>query len=172
MTDIELREIFEKFNQEHFSGALALPVLRWNKRLRSSAGRFVPGSYRFLTTIHPVIEIASYLKTEERARELIADTLGHEMIHYWLWARRKPYGHTPEFWKKMQEMGVSRYNSVPRSRPYKYVYACPGCEKEFKTRKRLGRLACASCCNQHNRGKFDFRFKLVLKKELESVNAR
>lgn len=90
------------------------------------------------------------------------------MIHYWLWVRRRPYGHTPEFWDKMRQMGVSRYNTVPRARPYRYVYRCTGCEGEFFARKRLGILACAHCCKQHADGKFDARFKLYFHRNLSA----
>ena len=161
-----LRLIFEKFNREHFAGTLALPVLRWNSRLRTSAGRFMPGGRRFFTAAPPVIEVASYLQDELEAEKLIADTIGHEMIHYWLWVRRRPYGHTDEFWTKMGAMGVSRYNPVPKRRGYKYMYRCGGCEREFPARKRLGTLACADCCKRHSGGRFDRRFKLELAREL------
>jgi predicted SprT family Zn-dependent metalloprotease len=94
--------------------------------------------------------------------ERVRDTIGHEMIHYWLWSRRRPYGHSDEFYAKMQEMGVSRYNTVPRRRPVKYVYVCPSCSKEFPARRRLKALACADCCKKHSNGRYDSRFKLVL----------
>lgn len=109
----------------------------------------------------PVIEVAAYLKEEgERAVTLITETLGHEMIHYWLWSRRKPYGHTAEFLAKMREIGVARYNPVPRLRPPKYVYVCPGCSREYPARRRWRGLACARCCDEHNGGKFHPRFQL------------
>lgn len=166
----DLLSLFELINRDHFDGFLEAPVLRWNPRLRSSAGRFIPGtrpgSRRFFHPVSPAIEIASYLVTEERAAELIADTLAHEMIHYWLWVRRKPYGHTAEFHSKMNLMGVSRYNPVPRSRPYKYVYLCGTCETEFPARRKLGPLACAKCCRKHSGGRYDARFKLMLHRHI------
>lgn len=157
---------FEEINRSHFDGFLDPPVLRWNSRLRSSAGRFIPGSRKFFSEAPPTIEVATYLVTEGNAEALIRDTLAHEMIHYWLWVRRKPYGHTPEFWDKMTAMGVSRYNPVPRTRPYKYVYRCLACQGEFFARKRLGPLACAKCCKQYSGGRYDSRFKLYLDKKL------
>jgi ribosomal protein L37AE/L43A len=63
------------------------------------------------------------------------------------------------------QMGVSRYNLVPRTR-YRYVYRCSACQREFPARKRLGALACATCCKQHSNGKFDIRFKLYLDRQL------
>jgi hypothetical protein len=66
----------------------------------------------------------------------------------------------------MREMGVSRYNTVPKSRGYKYIYQCIACLKNFPTRKKLGPLACAACCKLHTQGKYDVRFKLVLAQTL------
>jgi predicted SprT family Zn-dependent metalloprotease len=171
VTEQDLIQIFNQINREHFEGTLALPILRWNKRLRTSAGRFLPGGRLGFTARPPKIEIAHYLLQEEKAQELIADTLGHEMIHYWLWSRRRPYGHNSEFWRKMKAMGVSRYNPVPKQRAYKYVYLCPGCQKEFPARKKLKALACAPCCKRHGNGKFDKRFLLVLGRAVQEEPA-
>lgn len=157
-----LASLFSEINWAYFDGFMEAPVLVWNSRLRTSAGRFIPGSRKFWKENPPQIEIASYLLEEEKAHALVYDTLAHEMIHYWLWLRRRPYGHTPEFLSKMKAMGVSRYNTVPRKRPVKYIYQCLGCQKQFPARKKLGNLACAKCCKEHSKGKYDPRFKLVL----------
>lgn len=154
--------LFEEINGHHFESFLDLPVLRWNPRLRASAGRFVPGSRKYWQIFRPAIEVASYLLEERNSEILIKDTLSHEMIHYWLWIRRKPYGHTAEFIKKMKEMGVNRYNPVPRIRPNRYVYLCPHCQKAFFAKRKLGPLACAQCCKKYSNGRYDDRFKLVL----------
>lgn len=171
----DLREVFYELNLQHFEGVLGRPDLLWNSRLRTVAGRFIPG--RRLRGVgkeklgwmwnrglvrKPLIEIANYLCEEKNAEELVRDTMGHEMIHYWLWIRRRPYGHTSEFLKKMKEMGVSRYNTVPRNRPYRYQYRCPACFDITPARKILKNLACGACCKKHNRGQYDQRFRLEL----------
>jgi predicted SprT family Zn-dependent metalloprotease len=165
--DVNLGLEFDRINAEHFSGILKRDQLtiRWNSRLRSSAGRFTPGKRMMLFSwnLPARIEIAFYLLEEPNAIVHIRDTLAHEMIHYWLWVRKRPYGHTEEFVKKMREMGVSRYNQVPKKRPYKYIYHCLACFKEYPARRRLGRLACGSCCRTLNRGRYDESFRLVLK---------
>jgi predicted SprT family Zn-dependent metalloprotease len=163
---MRLLEYFIEINRLHFDGFLEAPALVWNSRLRSSAGRFVPGSRRFFREFPAKIEVASYLAQELDADKLIRDTVAHEMIHYWLWVRRRPYGHTTEFLVKMREMGVSRYNPVPRVRPVKYLYQCNSCQKTFPARRKLGVLACASCCKLYAQGRYDPRFKLVLAKKL------
>ena len=172
-----LRKLFDEINATYFDHGLTTPVLRWNRRLTSSAGRFIPARrkrvFRLMGWVpdtgaghgEAAIEIASYLLTIEGGLDQIRDTLGHEMIHYWLWCHGRPYGHSPEFHEKMREMGVSRYNAVPKHRKHKYVYVCPACARNFPTRKRLGILACADCCKTHNRGKFDSRFTLKISGE-------
>lgn len=158
----ELIDLFQEINRESFGGMLPAPHLTWNPRLRTSAGRFRPGR----RSHHPIkaeIEIATYLADEVDAFEHIRNTLAHEMIHYWLWYRRRPYGHTAEFHQKMQEFGDIRYNPVPRQRPYKYIYTCPGCSREVPARKRLGTVACRACCDEHTDGKYHPRFKMDMK---------
>lgn len=159
---LSLPQIFQELNERHFDGFLDAPTLVWNSRLRASAGRFVPGSRKFFRVAPPTIEVASYLKDEIEAEKHIRDTLAHEMIHYWLWVRRRPYGHTEEFYAKMKLIGTSRYNPVPKRRPPKYLYRCPGCEKTFPARRKLGPLACLQCCKEKAGGKFDVRFKLEM----------
>lgn len=164
---LDLLSRFERINGDHFDGFLTPPILRWNARLRASAGRFIPGSRRFWQDRPAVIEVASYLKEEAEADRHVSDTLAHEMIHYWLWVRRRPYGHTVQFYEKMRAMGVSRYNPVPRLRPAKYIYRCLGCTRDFPARRRLARsLACADCCRVHAQGEYDPRFRLELVRQL------
>ena len=160
---MDLVRVFDQINHAHFEGFLDPLNLSWNPRLRSSAGRFIPISRRLISEGElPTIEVATYLQSEAQAATLIADTMGHEMIHYWLWERGRPYGHTPEFLAKMQQMGVSRYNHAAHTRSYRYLYRCKSCGKDFPAYQRLGVLACAECCKQFANNQFDDRFQLQL----------
>jgi predicted SprT family Zn-dependent metalloprotease len=163
---LDLKQIFGDLNLRFFEGFLDEPQLLWNSKLRSSAGRFVPGSRRFLKPEPPKIEVASYLLKETDAFLLIQDTLAHEMIHYWLWVRKRPYGHTSEFYEKMKVLGCSRYNSVPKLRPIRYFYECANCRKSFPAKKLLKSLACAECCKKFSAGRYDRRFKLSLSRRV------
>ncbi len=162
---------FQRLNVWGFESQLPPVRLTWNTRLRSSAGRFVSGAapWRDAGTrglvperYHPRIEIASYLLQHERSVELIVDTLAHEMVHFWLWIRKKPFGHTDLFHRKLKELGASRYNTVPLRRNYKYVYECPRCLGKYPTRRRLANVACLKCCRLFASGRFDSRFRLLL----------
>ena len=156
MNGFDLVRIFSEWNLKNFGGILPVPELKWNSRLKTSAGRFIPDPKKI------IIEMASYLCDEVDADELIRDTMGHEMIHYWLFFLQRPYGHTAEFHQKMTEIGVSRYNPVPKHRPFKHCYACKSCDQKIFVRKRLQKAACAACCNQFAGGKYHVQYKLRL----------
>ncbi len=166
---IKLQDLFYEINDQHFDGFLDFPRLVWNSRLRTSAGRFFPGVRLWLEQPwdvpeqhYPRIEVAAYLLEQENARAYVYDTMGHEMIHFWLWVRRKPYGHTPEFMQKMKQMGVSRYNTVPKTGSVKYIYKCNSCQKTFPAKRKLGPIACRQCCETYAQGLYDPRFRIEL----------
>lgn len=157
-----LETIFHELNLLHFSGELPLPKLRWNSRLASTAGRFCPGSRHLLLRREPEIEVASYLRDLADGEMHVRDTVLHEMIHYFLWHRNRPYGHTAEFHSIMKRVGAKRYNTVPKVRPVKHWYECPGCLVRIPARRRMTGLACAACCDRFNGGRFHERFRLRL----------
>ena len=160
---VDLVRVFSEWNLKEFGGELRAPILRYNPRLKTSAGRFIADP------AGAIIEIAAYLLDEEDGEFMIRDTLGHEMIHYWLWMNQKPYGHTAEFREKMEAIGVSRYNSVPKHRPFKHCYICKSCDQKIFVRKRLQAAACAACCNQYAEGKYHSEYKLKLVASDEQV---
>lgn len=171
-SDVDLPAMFHEWNRLHFDGLLAEPRIIWHPRLRTSAGRFIPGKHigrgiltgRFgLKALErpTQIEVATYLLELPNAEHHIRDTLGHEMIHYWLWERGRPYGHTAEFHAKMREMGVSRYNPVPKLTGTRYAYRCPSCNRQWiRKRRYTRRVACLVCCKKHAGGEFSEKFLL------------
>ncbi len=163
-----LEEIFHQLNEKHFGSALPKPRLLWNSRLRSSAGRFCPGSRNPLKPKMPEIEVASYLSEHEDSVVHITDTLLHEMVHYYLWFQKKPYGHTPEFHQILKRVGARRYNPIPKLSPVKYWYECRQCRKKIPARRKIRTSACADCCKSYNRGYFSEKFLLVLSTEGQS----
>jgi len=156
-----LETLFHELNQQHFAGELPLPNLRWNSRLSSSAGRFCPGSRNPLRPRKPEIEVATYLKALPDGEIHIRDTILHEMVHYVLWHRQRPYGHTPEFRRILKSVGARRYNPVPKTRPYKHWYQCLGCKKLVPARRKIAQSACSACCKKYSGGKYSERFRLV-----------
>lgn len=157
-----LEQYFNELNQQHFSGELPAPRLLWNGRLSSSAGRFRPGSRNPIRPRAPEIEIATYLKAIEDGPLHIRDTMLHEMVHYFLWHHKKPYGHTKEFNKILKRVGARRYNTVPKQRAVKHWYRCDSCLKYIPAQRKIKPSACAACCQKFNGGAFDKRFMLRL----------
>jgi predicted SprT family Zn-dependent metalloprotease len=159
-----LDEVFVEWNEAYFEGQLPLCELVWNTRMRSTAGRFIPQAWLVDAPHRARIEIAGYLRSLPGGDGFVRGTLGHEMIHYWLWDLRLPYGHTPVFYQKMRQMGVPRFNPVPKVSKSPWVYVCPKCLKEYPAKRRSRRsLACARCCKQYARGFYDKAFELSLK---------
>ena len=111
-----------------------------------------------------IIEVAAYLKGVSEGRKHIKDTILHEMIHYWLWYRKKPFGHTKEFYEKMRKTGAKRYNTVPKKPSRTYTYECPNCHIEIKAHRKLTNMACAGCSEKYNQGFFHPSFRLELQK--------
>ncbi len=153
---------FHALNQEHFQGSLPLCKTIWNSRLQTSAGRFHPGSRNPLRPKEPLIEVASYLRDIPDGEKHIRDTILHEMIHYYLWWNKKPYGHTKEFRHIMKRVGASRFNPVPKERTVKYWYHCTSCQVKVSARRKLGKVACATCCKKYNRGEFSVHYVLQI----------
>ncbi len=156
-----LETLFHELNAQHFGGRLPVPDLLWNARLSTTAGRFCPGSRRLFREQKPFIEVAAYLRSRDDGLEHIRDTLLHEMVHYYLWHEKKPYGHTAEFHAILKRVGGKRYNPVPLERAPKHFYECPHCRVRFPTKRKLGEVACAICCKNLNGGRFTERFLLV-----------
>jgi SprT-like protein len=156
-----LENLFQELNREYFAGELPVPELLWNSRLSTTAGRFCPGSRKLFRERKPFIEVAAYLRSRADGAEHIRDTMLHEMVHYYLWHQKKPYGHTPEFHAILKRVGGTRYNPVPIERAPKHFYECPSCHVRFPTKRKLGDVACAICCKNLNRGKFSEKFLLV-----------
>lgn len=167
---MNLDTLFTELRAEHFSPELPVPRLAWNPRMSSSAGRFSPGYARVFASEPPLIEVASYLRSIPDGHTHVRDTMLHEMIHYYLWWQKKPYGHTPEFHSIMRRTGATRFNPVPKLRPVKYWYECPSCKIAVPARRDLGSVACATCCKRHNQGRFHPRF-ILLKKSTPPQNA-
>jgi predicted SprT family Zn-dependent metalloprotease len=159
---VNLEAYFSQINTQYFRAQLPLPTLRWNSRLRTTAGRFCPGSHNPFRPKISVIEVADYLRQHKEGEKHVRDTILHEMIHYWLWWNKKPYGHTAEFHRIMRATGAQRFNPVPMEKPVKYWYQCPSCNIRVPARRKLGLVACLPCCKKFNRGQFSQKFILQI----------
>jgi predicted SprT family Zn-dependent metalloprotease len=140
----ELYRRFEVFNWMYFQGKLPRPVIQYSSRM-NSAGSYTPHGR--------IIKIGR--KYHELFPQDIDDTLKHEMIHI------IHFYHDAAFRREARRIGASmRARSHPAlTRPPKYLYQCPGCQRTFPRQKLLRQSSCGYCSDG---GKFDPRYKLCL----------
>ena len=145
----QLVSLFWELNHLHFAGILPPVDIRFSGRLRTTGGQFFRKPQR-------LIQISTRYFEMERAWDEIRDTLGHELVHYWLDFLGRPCGHTAEFRAKLKECGFNRYS---RLRPVnaRYLYICPGCNVQY-FRRRKGTWSCGPCSGP----RYNPTFKLQL----------
>jgi SprT protein len=155
-----------RFSQLILSQAGAKPdlvqrvVVRWNRRLTSTAGLAYPSQYR--VALNPIL------------KELPAEldrTLRHELAHLlarYRAGRKRISPHGPEWKTACRDLGIPgelRCHSLPLPRrrvTTRFHYSCPKCGTVID-RVRPLRLAsaCRRCCKEFNRGRFSDAFQFV-----------
>lgn len=125
----ELVDLFEKLNLAHFGGKLQA-TLAWSGHMRVIAGNC---DWRRRTIRLSRLYHKAYPQHMEA-------TMLHEMLHLHL-----QRGHDAVFQQTAAALGVPLHapGIAPR-RPFKYIYACPQCDRQIK-RRRKGNWACAVC---------------------------
>ena len=149
----DLERMFDIYNREYFEGRLPKVRIRYSKRMMVAGGYFPQKK-----------EIRISEKYHTFFPDEVYDTLKHEMIHL------VHFRHDAAFKKIARRIGASlRANDHPAlRRPPRYLYICPHCYTEYPRYKRLRMASCGKC----SKGKFDNRFKLVLKKRSKKAAAR
>ena len=145
-------------------GAAKLIKVRWNARLRSTAGYASFPAWR--------IELNPRLRDFEGQTER---TLKHELAHliaYHRAGRRRIEPHGIEWREACAALGIPdekacHHLPLPRSRQKRSLaYQCPSCGYVLHRVRRFRRpTACLSCCNRLASGRYDARFGFVLLSE-------
>ena len=163
MPDVsELQLLFALLNNEHFGGEIPAHRIAYNARFSNLAGR--------ITYKPPLIELSP--KHFEDRPEALRETLLHEMIHAWLFARGENPGHTARFKKKMRELGLTSIyhdlgSAVPRRESAKrFILRCDACTMEVLRKRRPPALV---SCGRCSRRRYDSRYQLRV---LEVVETR
>lgn len=146
---LRLVELFQELNAAHFGGVLPEIGLRFSGRLKTTGGQY-------FRKPRLLIQVSTRYLEMPNSWEEIRDTLGHEMIHYWLDFLGKPCGHTPEFRRKLVECGFNRYSRL-RPPGARYLYLCTACGIRYHRRRR-GTWSCGPCSGE----RYNARFRLVL----------
>jgi predicted SprT family Zn-dependent metalloprotease len=151
-TIANLHRMYDIYNREYFGGKLPKVTIRYSKRMLIAGGYFPQKK-----------EIRISEKYHTYFPDEVYDTLKHEMIHI------VHFHHDAAFKKMARRIGASlRANDHPAlRRPPRYIYICPHCFTEYPRHKRIRMASCGHC----SKGKFDARFKLVLKKRFKKANS-
>jgi predicted SprT family Zn-dependent metalloprotease len=145
--------LFATLNNEFFGGEIPTHRIAYNGRFSNLAGR--------ITYKPPLIELSP--KHFERDPAALRDTLLHEMIHAWLFARGENPGHTARFKKKMRELGLrSIYHDLGSAAPRResakrFILRCDACTMELLRKKKPPALV---SCGRCSRRKYDPRYQL------------
>jgi SprT protein len=133
----------------------------WNPRLQTTAGTANPRAWE--------VELNPRLK--EHGPSVTERILRHELAHLisvYRAGRRKIDAHGPEWRQACRDLGIAgepRCHSLPfqgRKVRHKYAYRCLHCGRLLRRVKPLSRnSACYDCCQQHNDGRYDERYRYV-----------
>lgn len=146
--EAELQRMFDIYNKEYFDGKLPRMKVRYSRRMLVAGGYFPEKR-----------EIRISRRYHTFFPDEVYDTLKHEMIHV------IHFKHDAGFKRMARRIGASlRANEHPAlRRPPRYIYICPQCLTEYPRQKRLRMASCGKCSG----GKFDTRYKLILRKRLK-----
>jgi predicted SprT family Zn-dependent metalloprotease len=142
-----------------YESLAAQVVVRWNPRMRTTAGIAIPA--RQLIMLNPKV-YAFDGELERTMRHELAHLLAHHRA-----GRRRIAAHGVEWRQACADLGISeetRCHTLPlpkRTQRRKHSYACPACGCTIhRVRPIRRKSACLACCKAHNRGEYDERFRL------------
>lgn len=142
MDDQELQRWVERISL-HWFGRPFLHKARFNRRLRSTGGRYFTRSHD--------IEI-SWQQYEQYGPEDVEKIIKHELCHYHLHLLKKGYRHRDDDFKKLlASVGGTRFcRALPnasRIEPYRYKLVCASCSAAYLRKRRLDprKYACGKC---------------------------
>lgn len=143
MDDALLQKWVEKISLNSF-GIPFRHQARFNKRLRSTGGRYFTRSHD--------IEI-SWMQYETFGPDEVEKIIKHELCHYHLHLLKKGYRHRDEdFRKLLKQVGGKRFcsalpQSASRKEPYRYKLVCSSCRQEYLRKRKVDpkRYACGRC---------------------------
>lgn len=147
----DLNTTFQSLATAYFPDRRVAYRVQWSDRMSRSAGLcyYRKGLVRLSCRYHAAFP------------QEIENTLKHELIH-----AVGILGHGRKFREQAERLGCDVTAKPMPGRPYKWVYACPSCGMEVKTRKRVS-LSCGRCSRR-----WDPRYELVLARAVVQVEGR
>lgn len=136
-------------------------MVRWNPRMRSTAGVAYPG--KALIRLNPRLRDFGDAEIDRTLRHELAHLLAHHRA-----GRRRIAPHGKEWQAACEALGLpgeKRCHDLPfprRTMRAGLQYRCIHCGLVIHRVRPLRRKsACLSCCKAHSRGQYDKRFRFV-----------
>ena len=156
-SEADLQLLFARLNYEFFNGEVPDCKIRYNERFSNAAGRTTYGRAPIAIELSP--------KHFRQYPEALSETLLHEMIHAWCYAKFRDTGHGARFRRKLRECGLSSiYHDLGNVGPLKesgkrFILRCERCTFEAL---RRGRPRKPASCPRCNKRRFDERYPLTI----------
>ena len=161
--DQGLEEHARKLLQPYSSALAACVTVRWNPRLRTTAGLAL--CHRREVMLHPELKKISEAEVDRTLRHELAHLLAHARA-----GRKRIAPHGAEWRQACIDLGIpneSRTHQLPfvrQQQQRKFFYRCPSCQETLsRVRKPRRKIACLACCRKYAGGKYEerFRFEVV-----------
>ncbi len=116
----------------------------WNKRLRTTGGRFFPKDGHL--DFNPRV-------LEELGEDIFRKIVRHELCHYHLYFAQKGYQHKDDDFKRLlaQVDGLRYVPALSQAKPQKiYSYQCQSCKQIYHRKRQINpaRYVCGQCRGQ------------------------
>ncbi len=157
---MELNEFVKEVSLEDFGLAFKHKA-SWNKRLRSTGGRFFPktGHLDFNPNLYKTYGIHVFRKI-----------VRHELCHYHLYFAGRGYGHGDQDFKRLlkQVDGLRFTPRLPQKMVYQH-YSCLTCGSSILRKKKINtqKFACGKCL-----GRLRFEKLIEISSEEEAVEIK
>ena len=136
MNEHELQQLTKELSRTFFHRDFTHQI-SYNKRLRSSGGRYLLKSGNI--EINPLVE-------QELGLEALIGVIKHELCHYHLHQTGRGYRHQDQDFKQLlHQVGGSRF--IERMREPNFIYECTACHHHYPRMRKMNtkRYACGKC---------------------------
>ena len=136
MNEHELQNLTEEISRTFFQRKFTHKIT-YNKRLRSSGGRYLLETGNI--EINPLVE-------QELGLEALIGVIKHELCHYHLHQTGGGYRHQDQDFKQLlHQVGGSRF--VERMSEPNFIYECTSCHHHYPRMRKMNtkRYVCGKC---------------------------
>ena len=136
MIEHELQQLTEEISRTFFHREFTHKIT-YNKRLRSSGGRYLLKTGNI--EINPLVE-------QELGLEALVGVIKHELCHYHLHQTGGGYRHRDaDFKRLLHQVGGSRF--VERMKEPNFIYECTACHHRYPRMRKMNtnRYVCGKC---------------------------